>query len=137
MFSGRLNVSSGVILFLKVSVLLFLVSIAHLENVELVSIVIGQHLPSKRLMVRLVAGAWCVGCFFLVQIYSSTLTSYLMASNEKPIADSIIDLADNPKVSVFVEKGLALEVVFKVYIGNYIGTYRFLWCIFITSMSPH
>ena len=51
-------------------------------------------------MVRFAAGAWCLACFFFVQIYSTTLTSHLMDPNEKPIANTLHELANDPSLGL-------------------------------------
>ena len=38
-----------------------------------------------------------------------------MASNEKPLTDSLNDLVDNLSANLVVDKVLALDVIFKVY----------------------
>lgn len=75
---------------------------------------IGQSLSSSRLAVRFLAGSWCLVCFFLVQSYCSTLTSHLTSSNQKPIANSIHQLASLPDISIAVDKGLGLNYVLMV-----------------------
>lgn len=55
---------------------------------------------------RIAAGAWCGACFFLVQIYCSTLTSHLTYPNQRPIANSIHEIAHTPGVSFSTERGI-------------------------------
>ena len=73
--------------------------------------ILGQHLGSNRVNVRLASGAWCVGCFFLVQIYCSTLTSHLMAQNQLPIINSFFEIADTPGVHLTFDRGMGLDAI--------------------------
>ena len=67
----------------------------------------GQHFFCKRLAGRIAAGAWCCGCFFLVQIYCSTLTSHLTSPNQKLLVNSFFEIADKPvRLSVNRPSGL-------------------------------
>ena len=75
---------------------------------------IGQHYFPKRLATRLAAGAWCCGSFFLVQIYCSTLTSHLTSPNQRPIVNSFFEIADNPGVSLTIDRGFALDIMLQV-----------------------
>ena len=74
---------------------------------------VGQRFYSKLLSVRFALGAWCLGCFFLVQIYSSTLTltSHLTSPNQKPIVNSFDQIADTPGVSLTVDRGFGIDVI--------------------------
>lgn len=75
----------------------------------------GHPFGSSRLFIRFLAGAWCAGCFFLIQIYCSTLKSHLMSPNEKLIANSVDDIAHFPNVDVTVDQGLGLRIMILVY----------------------
>ena len=72
---------------------------------------LGQHFASAKLNIRLAAGAWCVGCFFLVQIYCSTLTSHLTAPNERPIVNSFFEIADAPGVRLTFDRGMGIDAM--------------------------
>ena len=61
-----------------------------------------------RLTARVAAGAWCCGCFFLVQIYCSTLTSHLTAPNQQPIVNSFFEIAETPSIRLAVNTALYL-----------------------------
>ena len=83
--------------------------------IVVILIILGQHHGFiKVLAIRIAAGAWCLGCFFIVQIYSSTLTSHLMAPNQKPIVNSFYEIADTPGVKLTADRGLALDVILQV-----------------------
>lgn len=74
----------------------------------------GQSFYSNRLIYRIVAGAWCVGCFFLIQIFCSTLTSHLTSPNQMPIVSSLVELAKTPDVDFTVDKGLGMDLLLSV-----------------------
>ena len=74
----------------------------------------GQNFFPKRFDVRIAAGAWCCGCFFLVQIYCSTLTSHLTSPNEKFLVNSFFEIADTLDISLTVDKGRGLDIVMQV-----------------------
>lgn len=80
----------------------------------------GQSCKSSSLTIRIVAGTWCVGCFFLVQIYSSTLTSHLMESNQKPIVNSVQELVNHPDVQLTADRGMAADILLVVRGVSYI-----------------
>ncbi len=73
----------------------------------------GHICYSERLAVRVAAGAWCLGCFFLVQIYCCTLTSHLTSPNQRPIVNSFYEIANTPGVRITVDKGFAMDNVLK------------------------
>ena len=75
---------------------------------------LGQHFFSKRLSTRIAAGAWCCGCFFLVQIYCSTLTSHLTTPIQKPIVNSFFEIADTPGIILTLEREFAIDAILQV-----------------------
>lgn len=77
-------------------------------------VLIGHYCPTKRIAVRVLAGAWCGTCFFLVQIYCCTLISHLTASNEKTIINSFFDIPKVPGVTFTVDRALALDAMLQV-----------------------
>ena len=79
-------------------------------------IYIGQSCPSSRLRVRFAAGAWCCACFFLVQIYCCTLTSYLSRPNQKTIVNSVFDIPQTPGVGFTVNRGQGVDLILQVSI---------------------
>lgn len=85
-----------------------------LRNTFTIFFSIGQRFYSQNLLVRIVAGAWCIGCFFLIQIYSSNLISHLTSPHQKPIATSIWELAQSPYISVSVDYLYGLKLLFLV-----------------------
>ena len=78
------------------------------------SILLGQHYFPNRLTVRVAAGAWACGAFFLVQIYCCTLTSHLMALNQKPLVNSFFEVADKPGVTLTLDRGYAVDILLQV-----------------------
>ena len=76
------------------------------------SFLLGQHYFPNRLTVRVAAGAWACGAFFLVQIYCCTLTSHLMALNQKPLVNySFFEVADKPGVTLTLDRGYAVDIL--------------------------
>ncbi len=69
---------------------------------------------SKRLAKRIAAGAWCCGCFFLVQAYCSTLTSHLTSPNQKPLINSFFEIADRPGVTLTIQNGFGIDRTLEV-----------------------
>ena len=75
---------------------------------------LGQHYFPNRLGVRVVAGAWCCTCFFLVQIYCCTLTSHLTSPNQKSLVNSFFEVADTPGVTLTLDRGYAVDIILQV-----------------------
>lgn len=98
-------ISQGVLLNIKY---------VYLDLNLLISICSGHSFDSSRLVIGFVTGAWCLGCFFLIQSYCSTLTSHLMSPNQKPIADSVEELAHSPHVGITVDQELGLKNILLV-----------------------
>ena len=70
----------------------------------------GYNLHSKTLKTRIVIGAWCLMCFFLVTSYSSVLISFIMAPHYQPLINNVYDLADNKKdINPVVVSGLGAD----------------------------
>ena len=63
---------------------------------------------------RLISGAWCLSALVLTTAYCSVLTSFIMAPQYKPLVDSVEELADNDKVDLVIQKGLAVDVMIMV-----------------------
>lgn len=60
-------------------------------------------------------GAWCLVSLVLVLAYSSTLTSFIMAPNYKPLVNSIQQLAEKlESVEPIVLKGSGMDVTLSV-----------------------
>ena len=70
--------------------------------------------PSHKLVIRLIAGTWCLACFVFVTAYSSVLISYIVAPNIKPIIDSINDIPRVSGLQVVVDKGSTIDMYFSV-----------------------
>ena len=72
-------------------------------------------LPSNKLALRLVGGAWCLLGFVLVTAYQSVLISFILTPvMEPPLVKSIVDVANKKDVRFLVEKGNAVELQFTV-----------------------
>ena len=78
------------------------------------SILPGQHYFPNRLAIRVAAGAWACGAFFFVQIYCCTLTSHLMAANQKPLVNSFFEIADKQRVTLTLDRGYAVDMLLQV-----------------------
>jgi Ligand-gated ion channel len=76
--------------------------------------VVGGVCYPKKSTIRLVAGAWCLVAFVLVNSYSSTLISFVSASNTKPFIKSINDIPEKPGAHLVIERGKSAEVIFSV-----------------------
>jgi hypothetical protein len=76
--------------------------------------IVGGVCYSKKLTIRLVAGAWCLAAFVLVNSYSSTLISFVSASNNQPFIKSIYDIPEKPGAHLVIEKGKGADVIFSV-----------------------
>ena len=74
----------------------------------------GGPIVSKRLPIRLVAGIWCLAAFVLSQAYNSTLITYVIAPNNPPLINSVLDIVNNPNIHLVVEKNMGLDVVISV-----------------------
>ena len=74
----------------------------------------GQHYSPKELVIRIVAGAWCCGCFFFVQIYCCTLVSHLTSSNPKFLVNSFFEISNTPGVSLAIDRDYALDKIMQV-----------------------
>ncbi len=103
--------------YLKVFILLLVFKPIAQFNI-LINFPPGQRCFSERFAVRIAAGAWCLGCFFLVQIYCTTLTSHLTAPNQKPIVNSFDEIAYTPGARLAVDRGYAIDSVLMLQVEN-------------------
>ena len=70
---------------------------------------------NRKLVIRLMVGAWCFACFVLITAYSSVLISFLTAPDTyKPIINSISELPKKPFIRVTVDKGFFPDYLFQV-----------------------
>lgn len=53
----------------------------------------GGHFPSRQSTQKLLGATWCLVSFIFVNIYNSTLTSYMSVTYQKPEINSFNDLA--------------------------------------------
>lgn len=68
----------------------------------------------KSQAVVLLAGTWCLAAFVLVNSYSSTLITYVIAHENRPLISSIHDIGNSPHINVIVKKGHILDDYFTV-----------------------
>ena len=69
---------------------------------------------SKRLAIRLIATAWCLSSFVIINSYCSILISFMTSSNRVPLVNSLHDLPSKPGVHVVVNEGAATDQIFSV-----------------------
>ena len=62
-----------------------------------------------KLPVTILVITWCLGTFFFMNAYSSTLTSYLMTPSYRSMAESIEDIAKIPRPVFMVYKFSAFD----------------------------
>ena len=75
----------------------------------------GVSLPSNKLALRLVGGAWCLLGFVLVTAYQSVLISFILTPvMEQPLVNSLVDAANKKDVIFLVDKDLALDLAITV-----------------------
>ena len=74
---------------------------------------------SKKLMIRLIIGAWCLLAFVLVTAYQSVLVSFIMAPGiEPPLIKSLSDLVVKEHIHISVDKGKAFDMFLSVTFFN-------------------
>ena len=78
----------------------------------------GAYFSSKNRVTRVIAGTWCIGAFFLVSFYTSTLISYVTSPNQQLLVDSVYDLQNRSDVNVVIDRGLYLDNIFSVIISK-------------------
>ncbi|XP_057378180.1 ionotropic receptor 93a-like [Daphnia carinata] len=71
----------------------------------------GASFQTNRTALYFVVGSWCLGAMVLICAYNSILTSYILGSNAKPMADSAIDAIGNSKVNIAVNDGNGVDLV--------------------------
>ncbi|KZS11915.1 Uncharacterized protein APZ42_023281 [Daphnia magna] len=71
----------------------------------------GGSFQTIRPALYFIVGSWCLGAMVLICAYNSILTSYILGSNAKPLADSAIDAIENSKVNIAVNKGNGVDLV--------------------------
>ncbi|KAK4012977.1 hypothetical protein OUZ56_025225 [Daphnia magna] len=77
-----------------------------------VSVLLSQGGPcsSRKLVVRVLAAAWCLAAAVLVNSYSSVLITYILAPNNPPLITSAYDLAQQDDIHLIVDKGRGIDV---------------------------
>lgn len=60
------------------------------------------------------AGAWSLAAFVLSQAYTSTLITFVISPNQRPLINSINDLVANPHIRLLVERNAGFDVILSV-----------------------
>lgn len=63
-----------------------------------ISYITAGVLPSKKIPVLFIIGTWCMAVFILSNIYTSLVTSFILAPNPQPLIKSIYELQQRPEV---------------------------------------
>ena len=91
----------------------------------------GNDFPSRQLSQRILAATWCLIAFVFVNIYNSTLTSYMSVTYQRPTINSFDDLATNPSYKATILTGSIQEIDILVNIFYfYLFFYNFLFLHF-------
>lgn len=78
----------------------------------------GNALPKRVILIRLIAGIWCLAAFVLVPAYSGKLTSFLALPIQKPIVESYRDITTGIRtgLKVAVERGMGIDVQIQLWV---------------------
>ena len=75
----------------------------------------GGYIASKKTAIRLVIGAWCLLTLVLLNVYNSTLISYITTTqNAQVFANSIEEVAAGPNINLVITKNLGVDSVLSV-----------------------
>ena len=74
----------------------------------------GSFCPDRRLFLRLIATAWCLGAFVLVTSYNSLLISYVTSPITQPLINSIQDLSNLTSIHVVVTAEQGFDIALTV-----------------------
>ena len=66
------------------------------------------------LRIRLIAAAWCLAAFFVVNAYNTTLISFISSPNLQPVIDSIYEIQKKPELRMVLDKDQYSDSVFSV-----------------------
>ncbi|XP_046458984.1 glutamate receptor ionotropic, delta-2-like [Daphnia pulex] len=84
----------------------------------------GVYFPCRQPSQKLLVATWCFATFVFVNIYNSTLRSYMSVTYQRPEINSFRDLATatNYKATVLIGsiQDIDLRVVMEVYLSQYI-----------------
>lgn len=80
----------------------------------------GSHFPSHQPSQKLLAATWCFVSFVFVNIYNTTLTSYMSVTYQKPEINSFYDLAAATPYKATILTGSIQEIDLMVGKGFYI-----------------
>ena len=98
----------------------------------------GNYFPSRKLSQRILAATWCLIAFVFVNIYNSTLTSYMSVTYQRPTINSFDDLATNPSYKSTILTGSIQEI--DILVNIYILFFQLRLCIRIyifNTFSKH
>ncbi|XP_032779732.2 glutamate receptor ionotropic, delta-2 isoform X2 [Daphnia magna] len=70
----------------------------------------GSYLPSCPWPLKLLAATWCIVAFVFVNIYNSTLTSYMSVTYQRPLINSFSDLAASSTFKATVLTGSIQDI---------------------------
>ena len=71
----------------------------------------GGPCTSNRFSFRLVAGAWSVAAFILIQAYNSTLFTYVMTPINNPLINSPDEIPERNDVHLLIKRGGSTDIV--------------------------
>nr|CAH0103843.1 unnamed protein product [Daphnia galeata] len=71
----------------------------------------GGPCTSNRFSFRLVAGAWSVAAFILIQAYNSTLFPYVMTPINNPLINSPDEIPERNDVHLLIKRGGSTDIV--------------------------
>jgi hypothetical protein len=90
-----------------------------IATISLLHYQLGGACPSKRIPYRLVAGVWTLGAFFFVQAYTSTLFTYVVTPNNRPLIDSVYDVINNGDVNLLVRESGFMNILISARKQNF------------------
>jgi 4-amino-4-deoxy-L-arabinose transferase-like glycosyltransferase len=79
----------------------------------------GDYCRFRQSSQKLLAATWCLIAFVFVNVYNSTLTSYMSVTYQRPIINSMSDLAANPSYNMACVAGAIQYIDLTVYNINF------------------
>ena len=65
-------------------------------------------------MIRIIAAGWCLGSFFIFELYHATMISSITSYRPERLINSPQELIQRPDVHLIADQGLDIEVILKV-----------------------
>jgi hypothetical protein len=62
----------------------------------------------------LIAAAWCLAAFVVVNVYNTTLISFISSPNLQPVIDTIYDIQKKPELQIVLDKAQYSDLFFSV-----------------------